>query len=98
MPIFVYVCTRCGREVEEIQKFTDPPPISDEPCPEAEVISGAGSATQDPCNLERVPTTFLQRWDGSYNNDGRGGWVRQGDAMVKMTQGKNTTRYGDGSV
>src|SRR5262245_16690172 len=32
MPIFEYECTRCGRRVEEIQKFGDPPPALDDPC------------------------------------------------------------------
>lgn len=62
------------------------------------MIGDVRSATRGPCQLERVPTTFTQRWNGDYSNDGRGGWVRQGDAMVKMTPGKNSTRYGEGSV
>lgn len=58
-----------------------------------------------PCALSRVPTTFTQRWNGDYSNDGRGGWVRQAnrfdpsgnsDTMIKMTPGKNSTRYGEG--
>ena len=41
-------------------------------------------------------STAHQKWNGDYSNDGRGGWVRQGDAMVKMTKGKESTRYGEG--
>jgi hypothetical protein len=109
MPIFEYECTRCGRHVEEIQKFDDPPPVIDDPCPGP---PRDPEATRDEeiapaCDLVRVPTTFTQRWNGDYSNDGRGGWVRQpnrfdpsgnSDTMVKMTPGKNSTRYGEGSV
>jgi putative FmdB family regulatory protein len=31
MPIYEFVCERCGRIVEQLQKLTDPPP---EKCPE----------------------------------------------------------------
>lgn len=105
MPIYVYECSRCHRQLEEIQRYTDPPPADDLPCEAAverdekgeEILVDSGSQT---CNFERVPTTFTQRWNGDYSNDGRGGWVRQADGlgMVRMTQGKNTTNYGDGHV
>ena len=32
MPIYVYQCSACGASVEEIQKFTDPPPEKCEEC------------------------------------------------------------------
>lgn len=92
MPIYVYRCDACLREIEEIQRFDDPPPESTEIC------TKGSPEQQAPCRLERVISVAHQRWPGDYNNDGRGGWVRQGDAMVKMTQGKETTRYGEGSV
>lgn len=107
MPIYEYQCTVCGRHVEEIQRFEDPPPVLEDLCPgpsrddEAcgdRTIGDVRSATRGPCQLERVPTTFTQRWDGTYNNDGRAGWQRQGDAMVRVQQGRNSTKYGDGSV
>ena len=105
MPIYVFRCTACGREVEEIQKYTDPPPVSEDLCsgapadPEASLDQEIERLEKrETCNFERVPTTFTQRWDGTYNNDGRAGWQRQGDAMVRVQQGKNSTKYGEGSV
>lgn len=32
MPIYVYECSKCGAEVEEIQKLSDPPLERHEPC------------------------------------------------------------------
>jgi putative FmdB family regulatory protein len=81
MPIYVYRCERCGREVEEIQKYDDPPPRDDTPCT-------ASQADPSPCDLRRAPTTFTQRWLGEYSSDGRGGWTRQGDFVTKVTPGK----------
>jgi len=81
MPIYVYRCERCGREVEEIQRFDDPPPRDDTPC-----TSSQGDPSE--CDLRRVPTTFEQRWLGDYSSEGRGGWQRQGKFMVKRTEGK----------
>lgn len=109
MPIYCYRCTSCGREVEELQKYTDPPPVSEDLCAgpsrsdedaeDAEVEQEiTRRATRVACVFERVPTTFTQRWDGTYNNDGRAGWQRQGDAMVRIQQGTNSTKYGEGSV
>lgn len=89
MPIYVYRCSRCSREVEELQKFSDPAPITEEPC---------GEDPAQTCDLHRAPTTFTQRWVGDYSSEGRGGWQRQGEAMVRQVPGANTTTYGDGSV
>jgi len=91
VPIYEYRCDACGRTVEEYQQhFEDPPPESTEICPEAP------SDQQAPCRLERIISVANQKWNGDYSNDGRGGWVRQGDAMVKMQKGKESTRYGEG--
>jgi putative FmdB family regulatory protein len=90
MPLYVYRCPQCEREVEELQRFDDPPPESSEICP------SSASEEQAPCRLERVISVAHQRWNGDYSNDGRGGWQRQGDAMVKLTRGKESTRYGEG--
>lgn len=32
MPIYVYECRKCGAEIEEIQKMSDPPPSQCEKC------------------------------------------------------------------
>ncbi len=85
MPIYVYRCERCGREVEEIQKYNDPPPVLVEDCVMGAEIDGNGL---QPCELRRVPTTFEQRWLGDYSSEGRAGWQRQGKFMVKRTEGK----------
>jgi len=90
MPLFEYRCDRCGQTIEELQRYEDPPPESTEICPES------SADQQVPCRFERVMSIAHQRWDGSYSNDGRGGWERQGDAMVKLTKGKESTRYGEG--
>ena len=107
MPIYVFRCTACGREVEEIQKYTDPPPVSEDLCSGAPADSEASRDQEierlekrETCNFERVPTTASQRWPGDHNNDGRAGWVRQKDGvtMVRVQQGRNSTKYGEGSV
>ncbi len=90
MPLYDYRCHACGREIEELQRYEDPPPIVEEICP------SSPANQQAPCRMERVASIAHQRWNGDYSNDGRGGWVRQGDAMVKMTKGKESTRYGEG--
>ena len=106
MPIYEYRCVTCGREGEELQKHSDPPPIWDGICPgpepalddEGHPIAQAPSAEQ-PCDPQRVPSTFSQRFPfGEYSNDGRGGWERQGIAMVRKTKGRESTRYGEGTV
>lgn len=83
MPLYVYICQRCGKEVEELQKVDDPPPTYD--CPQG------GS-----CAMEKqlsCPSFKFRAGD----TEG-GGWERQGDLMIRQVKGKNTSRYGDGSV
>lgn len=85
MPLYDYKCSRCGREVRDVvAKYDDPPPVTDEPCgavPE-------GSTTQFPCTLERMACSGSWRWKGDYNNEGRGGWTRQGDFMSRKVDRK----------
>jgi len=78
MPLYEYRCADCGREVEELQAFDDPPPVTSEICP------STTENQQAPCRLERVISGAHQRWAGDYSSDGRGGWTRQGDAMTKL--------------
>lgn len=90
MPLYDFRCSACGRTIEVLQKYEDPPPESSEIC------TASPENQQAPCRLERAPSIAHQRWNGDYSNDGRGGWQRQGDAMVKLTPGKESTRYGEG--
>lgn len=93
MPLYVFRCSRehCGREVEVLQKWTDPAPKDgDEDLP----IEGRGpcsaSPTQEPCLYERAPTSWGDViWRGDYGNEGRDGWVRQGDVMIRASKGKS---------
>ncbi len=78
MPIYEYQCVDCGREVEDIQKYDDPPPELPEICPARE------PEQQATCRFERVVSGAHQRWTGDYSSDDRGGWKRQGHAMVKL--------------
>ena len=43
MPIYEFVCERCGRLVERLQKVTDPPP---EACPECGRVYWRGTHVQ----------------------------------------------------
>jgi putative FmdB family regulatory protein len=91
MPLYDYRCDACGREIEELQAYDDPPPEVTEIC------SASPPEQQAPCRMERMMGKISWRWPGDYNNDGRGGWNRQGDAMVKLTPGSEHTKYGEGA-
>jgi len=109
MPIYEFECSRCGNRREEIQKYTDDPPFDpDTMCPatiDVDMPDDAGGIVStpsdydepSPCAYHMMPTTFTQRWRGEYGSDGRGGWVRQGDAMIRTTQGSEKTKYGEGA-
>lgn len=85
MPIYVYRCERCGETFEELQKMDEgAPPSPSDGCP-----SGAST-----CPLSRELTTATHRFTADYSSDGRGGYTRQGDAMIRQVTGKNSATYG----
>lgn len=86
-----------------LQKHGDPPPT--DPCEETLVVEieiddpdapGERKLTsrEEPCGGTEfegpLPSTQHQRWPGDYNNDGRGGWERQGMAMIRKSKGRST--------
>lgn len=83
MPIYQFSCTSetCENEQEEIQRYDDPAPA----CSKCE------------SKTERVMTSASHRFAADYSSDGLGGFERQGDAMVRVVTGANTTRYGTDS-
>lgn len=91
MPLFVYRCTRCEREVEELQKHDDPPPVSDDPCTSA-------TPTEPACDLQRVISMGHHRFKPELSSAGLGGWEQQGEAMVRRHRGAGMHRYGDSST
>ena len=89
MPIYVYKCADCDFEIEEFQnRYSDPPPD------DAPKTCTAGDGTH---KLERALTTCIHKWHGEMSNDGIGGWKRQGDGLVRVTKGKERTKYGEGA-
>lgn len=85
MPIYVYRCSQCGSQSEEIQKLGAPPPaIPTEGCPQG----------KDSCPLKRQLTTASHRFGADYSSDGIGGYQRQGDTMIRQVTGKNSENYG----
>lgn len=48
MPIYTYACSKCKAEVEEIQKFDDPPPPKCEKCG----AEGSMTKTMSPSNFQ----------------------------------------------
>lgn len=85
VPIYVYRCSNCNREFEEIQRLDEAAPATPtDGCPNA-----AAS-----CPLERQMTTASHRFRADYSSDGVGGYVRQGDAMIRQVKGKSGENYG----
>lgn len=96
VPLYDFECERCGRRIEVLQKYDDPAPVDDEPCAANDVIVGGDTLVgaddpraQELCRFARMPSTILQRWRGDYGNEGRGGWTRQGDVMIRASKGKS---------
>lgn len=106
MPMYEYRCVTCGREGEELQKHSDPPPIWEGICsgPPPELDDDGNPIApvpfpEQPCDPQRVPSTCTSRFPhGTYSNDGRAGWERQGAAMVRKIKGRESTKYGEGTV
>lgn len=85
MPIHKYNCDACENCWEELQiRSTDKAPTACPKCGVGDVRLVLGR----PICLFTHPT------------DGVGGWVQQKNSpfLVRGKQGKNTTRYGEGSV
>jgi putative FmdB family regulatory protein len=84
MPIYVYRCSKCEEAVEEIQKYDDPPPVRD--CPQGGT-----------CAFERQMTSASRF---KFVGEGWGGNELQSDGqtIMRKIKGKNTTKYGEGSV
>lgn len=76
MPLYIYRCSICEREVEELQKMgADEPPTVD--CPEG------GS-----CDMSKVVTSIGFRFIG----EGWGGWVGDANGFLqKQTLHKTTS-------
>lgn len=96
MPLYIYRCQRCGTEIEELQKFEDPPPVSDGPCPYFAIDDDDPGAadlderhTQDPCNFERVPSAgHFDFPHATLSNVGKAGWQQHGSTVYRQIQGK----------
>jgi DNA-directed RNA polymerase subunit RPC12/RpoP len=88
VPLYVYRCSRCGKDVEELQKLGAEAPQQPEECPQR--------SADLPCPLTRVMTGARHRFAADYSSDGLGGYTRQGDTMIRQVKGKNSTRYGEG--
>jgi len=97
MPLYIYRCKRCDREIEELQKFEDPPPTPDDPCPYFEMIEDDpelcdlhSGHMHDPCNFERVPSSgHFDFPHASLDNVGRAGWKLTDQGVVyRHIQGK----------
>lgn len=110
MPLYVFRCSRCSDEIEEIRsvrEIDDPPPHEpDVMCPETIVLDSDGypdpkyAAEFKPCDYQRAPTVCAAVvWPhGTPSNEGRGGWTLQpGGAMVKVQRGREKTKYGEGA-
>ncbi len=93
LPIYVYRCRTCGAEIEELQKVGAAPPAA--PSETSECLGESGGVPT--CDLERQLTTATHRFRADYSSDGRGGYERQGDAMVRQIPGKNSMTYGTDS-
>lgn len=94
MPIYLYRCTRCEQEHEELQRhYDDPPPVID--CTAGAVHEDGG---RDACELERVLTTAHHKFAGEHSSDGIGGWQRQGDTLLRTHRGVQANNYGDSST
>ncbi len=83
MPIYVFGCTACGREVEELRKMGDnTPPEVEEACPQG------GRCTMQ----QRITAAGL-----NFVGEGWGGWEvsQDGNFLAKHTPGKrNYAKYG----
>jgi putative FmdB family regulatory protein len=95
MPLYLYRCTRCGREVEELQRVGDPPPEPPEAC---EAAPRVGDRIVDPapaCVLERVLTSATPRFKPEPSSDGRGGWrsEQNGQTMQRTHRRKLPTYF-----
>lgn len=108
MPLYVYQCTTCGHLCEELQRVGADPPDQASDCPRREQALSAERASDAdaekdagdlaPCDLVKQVTSASHRFTADFSSDGIGGYKRQGDAMVRVVQGRNTTKYGEGSV
>jgi len=88
MPLYIYRCTRCEREIEELQKFEDPAPVLDEPCRAPDVDEASGVDNRS-CDLVRVPTSgHFDFPHASFSNVGRSGWQQHGSTVYRQIQGK----------
>lgn len=84
MPLYLYQCQRCGQSFEELQGLHDGTPATVSECPQK----------SSQCPLERQLTTAGHRFTNDLSSDGRGGYERQGDAMIRQIPGKNSASYG----
>ncbi len=84
MPLYIYECQRCGQSFEELQRIHEGTPATVSECP----------PRSDQCPLERQLTTASHRFSADYTSDGRGGYQRQGDTMIRQIPGKNSQSYG----
>ncbi len=77
MPLYVYRCDACGREVEELQKMGADDPPSIESCP-----SGG------PCAMSKAITSAGFKFVG----EGWGGWRETGPGIIQRnTPGKKAS-------
>lgn len=76
MPLYIYHCETCGRDVEELQRHGDGPPDKAEDC------------QQGSCVLVKKMTTASF---GFKPSDGVGGWSATPDglALVRKTKGRS---------
>lgn len=90
MYVYRCACADCDYEIEVFQwRHSDPPP---DDAPKTCTV-GDGGAHQ----LERVVSAGIHKFHGDMSNDGVGGWKRSGDGMVRVTRGKERTKYGEGA-
>lgn len=84
MPIYVFVCEVCGREIEELRKLGDEAPPAVEGCIDAEI-----------CKMSRKMTSPGFKFVG----EGWGGWTPSADGQLlqRQTKGKRkSARWGKG--
>ena len=102
MPLYDYECSRCGRVIEVLADYGDPPPVDDAECTSGTLIEDDQPAQRDcaneqkiqrrePCQFEGpLPCVQHQRWRGEPGNEGRGGWTMgPGDVMTRVSKGRS---------